>query len=306
MGLLFLDPLVQVAIVTTLVGCWLVWRGRLRFWFGRPGGWTAMVWPLPAVLVLTPLVVGPVRAAFDMGLAAMGQQLTDLGDALVFAGLYLVPIVGLTVWPPRWLLPPWARARLVTPTTPPAPGAAPDPAASPRPTSDGARAADAAATTSLPACLGRRGHGSRARWLWQVDAVAGVLTVVDRQVRFRPDPPPDTSLSADGVDPSATASPPGADPTLPPSGARASHDPAEEARSSSEAGSAADGARIRSSWGRRYLDADLDAVDQVRIHARRLWANDGVLSLELAGRPPAHLWVSDVARLEQALTATRS
>jgi hypothetical protein len=268
MGLLFLDPLVLVAIGTVLVGCWFVWRGLLRSWFGRPGAWTALVWPLPLVLVVTPLLVVPLRGALAIGLDVSGLELGDTADASVFAGLYLVPLIGLTLWPPQWLLPRWARARLGVP-------APPDP-------SEPAGNEDRPTSIVMPACLGRRGHGSRARWVWRVDAVSGVLSIADGQVRFRPDPPPGTSLpTGDLGEPPTAVRPSSAD------------DPDHH------------GTRIETTWGRRYLDADLAVIDDVRIHARRWWADDGVLTLELAGRPSAHLWVTDVARLQDVLATMR-
>jgi hypothetical protein len=292
MGLLFLDPLVLAAIGATLIGCWVVWRGTLRAWFGRPEAWTVFIWPLPVVLVLTPFVVGPLRAALALVFGLLGQQLTDTADAFVFAALYLVPIVGLSLWPPRWLLPGWARARLVRPARPAQAATrsvtAPADAAG-EPGSDRSDTGDGSAPVLLPACLGRRGHGSRARWVWQVDAVAGTLVIADGRVRFRPDPPAGTSLQTGEL--SASSGP-----------ARRT-----ETASAAEPGTRGgdDGVPGEVSWGRRFLDADLAALDAVRVHARRPWADDGVLTLESAGRPPAHVWVNGVDRLQAALGSTR-
>ena len=296
MGLLFLDPLVQVAIATTLAGCWFVWRGRLRSWFGRPDGWTVLVWPLPLVLVVTPLVVGPLRGGLALVAAAAGFPLGDTADALIFAALYLVPLIGLTLWPPRWLLPGWARARLAVPAGAAAPGqAAPSALSGPVAPSGSPASSEPAVDEDvdqdvdedgsllvMPACLGRRGHGSRARWVWRVDAVPGELSIAAGQARFRPDPPSGTSLPTDEL-----------------GGPRSPIRPASV--EDPDPGSA----RFETTWGRRYLDADLAAVDELRIHARRWWADDGVLTLELAGRPSAHLWITDVDRLQRALATMR-
>ena len=268
MGLLFLDPLVLLATAVTLVGCWVVWRGSLRSWFGRPGVWTALIWPLPGVLVALPFVVGPVRSALALALDVTGLTLSETADAFVFATLYLVPLVGLTVWPPRWLLPGWARARLAAPVR----------------TSSGVGGRDDGPDeVAIPACLGRRGHGSRARWVWQVDAVVGVLTVTDGQLGFRPDPPVGTTLPTDDL------------PNVPERRGAPAASPAGEPDREQR------GTRTGATWGRRYLEADLAAVDRVRLQARRPWASDGLLTLELDGRSPAHVWVTDVRRLQSAL-----
>jgi hypothetical protein len=273
MGLLFLDPLVLGLIGVTLVGCWLVWRGSLRSWFAASGAWTMLVWPLPAVLVGLPFVVGPVRAALSLILDATGLALTQTADAFVFTGLYLVPLVGLTVWPPRWLLPGWARARLATPA------------------GGGSDARPGGVDQAvIPACLGRRGHGSRARWVWRVDAVTGILVVADGQLHFRPDPPVGTMVATDDL-PAADGTPRPVEPAASP------REEPDHERS---------GTRTGATWGRRYLDADLAAVDDVRLQARRPWARDGLLTLASTGRPPAHVWVADVKPLQVALDRSRA
>ncbi len=88
----------------------------------------------------------------------IGIEIGDGGitDAAVYAAAYLAPAGVFVVWPPRWLLPGWARRRL-TPLV--AEGAAELP--------DGAMSAVQAA----------RGHGSRARWVWRVDGLAGHVWV---------------------------------------------------------------------------------------------------------------------------------
>lgn len=160
-ALLLLDPLVLTALIGVVGYVWVVWQGGFRWWLGRPGRWTLLAWPLPLVVLLGPLLAGSAWAL-------LRQAGFEPGDGGVFgAVLYLVlaavPTTTLVLLPPRWLLPGWARARLVDP--PPA-------AHAPRP-------------DAVAALRTRRGHGSLARWVWRVDATPGYAWLDGDVLRFR-------------------------------------------------------------------------------------------------------------------------
>lgn len=163
MPLLLLDPLVLLLAAGIATYGVVVWLGGFRAWFGRERLWW-WCWPLPALLLAVPLLVGPLERAL-IGLVA------DDGGGLAGVAAYLVvnavPIAWLSLAPPRWLLPPWARARLAAP--PSASQEAPVPGAVP----------------AVHAWGPRGSHGSP-RWRWRVDGVPGhVWTEPGGRLRFR-------------------------------------------------------------------------------------------------------------------------
>ena len=250
MWVLFLDPLMLTLLLGLLVYCWVVWRGGFRAWLGTGGWWTVVAWPLPLLVVLGPAVAGG-------SLALVRLAGSDVGDggvlgAVLYALLYTVPIVAAIVLPPRWLLPGWARRRLVAL---PARGDVPQ------------SGAVGALSTSA-------GHGSRARWGWRVDAVAGYVWIHGQQLRFRAlgeSTPGDDAGRVPEFDPDALA-----DLRLNADG---------ELRLEPPRGGL---------FSRRYLDVDLTDIDAWRIAATRRWRRDGLIVVEVDGRAPVHLWVADV------------
>jgi hypothetical protein len=254
MSLLFLDPLALALLLGLLAYVWLVWRGTVRRWFGRGEAWTVLAWPIPLLAILVPPVAGGVVwLAGQLGMEVGGG---GLADAVLYAAAYLVPAAGLAVWPPRWSLPTWARERL---TSLPRDG---DPDAPPG---------------AMPAVQGGRGHGSRARWVWRVDGVAGHVWVDGEHLRFRALRATEHGARLD-VDDEAVA----------------------ELRFSS-----GDELRLEPPrggwWSRGHADVVLAEVDQVRCRAVVAWRRDGLIALEVAGRRPLRLWVDDVRRLERML-----
>ena len=163
MAVLFLDPLLLGIVVAIVIYSWLVWRGRFRRWFGQASPWVGLAWPGPLIALVVLLLAGTVAEA----LAAVGTD-PDQGSA-VTAAIYLVaygvPLVWLTLAPPRWLLPGWARARIAAP-----------------PSADAASDTDAIPAVNAGA---RRGHGALTRWAWRADGTPGYLTVCGRELRFR-------------------------------------------------------------------------------------------------------------------------
>lgn len=139
---------------------------------------------------------------------------------------------------------------------------------------------------STPALLTERGHGSLARWVWWVDAVPGRMQLDATTLRFRADPVPvGTGGRSERVrtfvdevlgEPEFTAS--GEVRVVAPRGGRWTHDD---------------------------LEVDLTAVDGWHVRAGRPWRRDGLVVLEVAGRRPLHLWVTDVRGLTGALPARR-
>jgi hypothetical protein len=253
MAVLFLDPLALLLLLGLLVYVWLAWRGTVRRWFGRGEMWTVLAWPVPLLAIGVPPVAGGL-----LWLASqIGIEIGDGGvtDAAVYAAAYLAPAAAFVVWPPRWLLPGWARRRL-TPLV--AEGSAEVP--------DGAMAAVQAA----------RGHGSRARWVWRVDGLAGHVWADGRTLRFRAAPGPTARLE---VDEEMVA------------GLRFA-DGGELVLASPRGGW----------WSRGRLDIRLEEVDRVRFREVVPWRRDGLVIFEVAGRRPARLWVADIRGLERLLT----
>lgn len=54
-------------------------------------------------------------------------------------------------------------------------------------------------------------------------------------------------------------------------------------------------------WRRRWLDVDLDALDDWRLSATRPWTSDGLATLAVEGRAPLRLWVTDIGRVRRAI-----
>jgi hypothetical protein len=260
-GVLFLDPLLLGLLLVVVGYCGAVWFGRFSRWFGRPEAWTAVAWPLPALVMLT-----PVLGAGVLGLARLaGLELGSEGvsGAAVYAAAYLVPLVGLAVWPPRWLLPSWARDRIVGL---PAVG----------------RDAPAGA---MPAVHGRRGHGSRAWWVWQVDAVPGIVWLEAEALRFRAEPDGSPAV---------------------PGGVAIEFD--DEAIGQLRLGGEGE-LRLEPPrggwWSRTQVEVHLSEIDHYAVHRRSPWRNEGLLKVEVAGRRPLHLLVADGRTLKRWLATGR-
>lgn len=170
MSLLLLDPLFLLLYACVAAYGWVVWTGRFRAWFRPERLWLGF-WPLPAVVAVVPLIVGPLLRGLD----GLGPRGVDGG--LLAVTLYVlangVPMAWLGLAPPRWLLPPWARERLaVLPDR----GDLPEPGAVPA-----AHAAAAAPSMNWP------------RWRWRIDAEPGYLHLEDGHLRFRATGEPDSS-----------------------------------------------------------------------------------------------------------------
>ena len=254
MAVLFLDP-VALGLLFGLLGyVWLVWRGTFRRWFGRSEGWTVLAWPVPLLAIgVPPLAGGLLWLAGRFGVEIGGGE---VGGAVLYAAAYLVPAATVAVWPPRWLLPGWARRRLTALPR----GRDPD-------VPEGA----------MPAVQASRGHGSRARWVWRVDGVAGHLWVDGLTLRFRSMSTSDPTARLE-VDEEMVA------------GLRFTDD--EELLLATPRGGW---------WGRGRLDIDLSEVDRVRFRQVVPWRRDGLVTVEVAGRGPVRLWVAGIRRLKQTL-----
>ncbi len=159
MAVLFLDPLVLGLLAAVLVYLWLVGRGHWQAWFGRDGWWPALAWPGPLVAVIV-LVVGSSISEMVATLDG-GSSSATVWTGLIYLAVYGVPLVGLTVAPPRWLFPGWARSRIAEP---------------PAPQTGRISAVNAGSA---------RGHGALSRWAWRVDGTPGYLEVIDGELRFR-------------------------------------------------------------------------------------------------------------------------
>jgi hypothetical protein len=260
-GVLFLDPTLLVLLLVVAGYSGVVWSGRFSGWLGRPGAWTAVAWPLPALLLL-----GPIVGAAALGLARLAglePGRGGVGGATAYAAAYLVPTVGLAVWPPRWLLPGWARARIVG--LPPVDADAP--------------------VGAMAAVHGRRGHGSRAWWVWQVDAVAGMVWLEGGTLHFRAaaDGSPDALAAAMDLDDEAIGQLRlGGDGELrlePPRGGW---------------------------WSRTRVEVHLSEIDRCRVRRRAPWRDGGRLTVEVAGRRSLQLTVADARTLLRWLTTART
>jgi hypothetical protein len=260
-GVLFLDPMFLGLLLLVVGYSGAVWSGWFTRWFGRSESWTAVAWPLPVLLFLVPalggLVLGLVRLA---GLEPWGG---GVGGAAAYAAAHLVPASALTVWPPRWLLPSWARARIVG--LPPVEGDAP--------------------VGAMPAVHGRRGHGSRAWWAWQVDAVPGEVWLEPGVLRFRA--VPDRSTQAPGA---------------------VAIDLDDEAIGQLRLGGEGE-LRLEPPrggwWSRTRVEVNLSEIDRYAVRRRTPWRDEGLLTVEVAGRRPLHLTVADARTVRRWLATTR-
>ena len=163
MAVLFLDPLLLGLVVAVVVYAWLVWHGRIRRWFGQSSLLAGLAWPGPPAALVVLAIAGSVAE----GLAALGTD-PDRGTALtalIYLLAYGVPLVWLTLSPPRRLLPRWARERIAVP---PSTGSVP-------------------ATDAIPAVNAGagRGHGALTRWAWRVDGTPGYLHLDGGRLQFR-------------------------------------------------------------------------------------------------------------------------
>jgi hypothetical protein len=160
MSLLLLDPLVLLLDAGVVVYAWVVISGRFQAWFRADRLWLGC-WPLPVVAAATPLLLGPLLRAAQAVTPGREGGVTSVAAFLI---ANLLVIVGLSVAPPRHLLPRWARRRLT-----------PSPVDAPPPVEDAVpalRASHVQARVSWP------------RWRWRIDAIPGHVWVADGQLRF--------------------------------------------------------------------------------------------------------------------------
>jgi hypothetical protein len=260
MSILFLDPLVLTLYLALGVGVWCVWVGRFRSWFGRDDGWTVAAWPLPLVTGAVPVLAGTLSGV--LGRFGIGGEGGGAVVAASYLGAFVIPWVLLSFFPPTWLLPGWARERLVRA---PATG-------------------DAPVTGAIAAVHAWRGpgHGSYARWACRVDAVPGFVWVDGGDLRFRsvpswvPDPRVEHELDdLDDDEVSQLHLAMGDDLRLePPRGGW---------------------------WTRRSLDVQLAEVDRWEVSSTRPWRDDGLLTLRVSGRRVLRLWVTDIDAVRGAV-----
>jgi hypothetical protein len=256
-GVLFLDPSFLGLLLLVVGYCGAVWSGWFTRWFGRSEAWTALAWPFPALLFVVPVLGGLI---FGLArLVGLEPGSGGVGGAAVYATAHLVPSIALTVWPPRWLLPSWARDRLVG--LPPLEADAP--------------------AGAMPAVHGRRGHGSRAWWAWQVDAVAGEVWLEPGVLRFR-------------AVPDGSAEVPGA----------VAIDLDDEAIGQLRFGGEGE-LRLEPPrggwWSRSRVEVNLSEIDRYAVRRRAPWRHEGLLTVEVAGRRPLHLTVADAETLSRWL-----
>jgi hypothetical protein len=257
MAALFLDPLALTLLLVLVAYVWLVWQGAVRCWYGRTGWWTVLAWPVPLLAIAVPPVASAIVWLATLSGITIGDG--DVADAGIYAAAYLAPAVGFAVWPPRWLLPRWARRRLAR-------------------LPEASEASDAQVPTgALPAIRARRGHGSRARWAWHVDGVAGHVWVDGPTLHFRSAGPTDPGGRL-GLDDDA--------------GAGLRLDAAGELRLQPPRGGW---------WHPGHAEVELAEVDGVRCRPSLPWRRDGLLTVEVAGRQPLQLWVGDLRRLARGL-----
>lgn len=264
MSILFLDPLVLSAYALLGLGVWSIWTGAFRSWFGHDASWTLWCWPFPLVTGILPVVAGILA-----GLAGLVGIGTDQGGTLAgaaYLGAYVVPWVLLSLYPPRWLLPPWARARLARLPS--------------------RREAPPGTVPALHAWRGR-GHASRGRWVWAVDALPGHLRVDGDGLQFR----------AEGLgDDDASES------------HRLLHERDDDLISRLEFHDG-EGLRLQPPrggwWTRGSLDVDLGVVERWGCSWTRRGSRAGLLTLKVDGRPELRLWVSDTRAVEAAISGWR-
>ncbi len=281
LSLILVSPIVLTAVVLMAVVSLFVWVGRWTSWFGRRGGWTVVVWPLPLVTLVAPIVAGVV----GLLVRAVGLEGAEgsLGAGLVYLLIATVPWALLTVAPPRWLFPPWARARIAEPPAVSVPPAVSEPVTETVLT----------APSAVPAvyCPRGRGHGGRSRWMWRIDGVSGHVWVDENVLRFRP--------SGDHDDPDGSATSRTLDDELD-----------SDAIAQLDLQFGPDGqihlqAPRGGWWTRRRFDVDLSVVTGVAWSAVRRSARGSLLTLEVADRGAVHVWVTDTASVRSWLTHER-
>lgn len=260
MGVLFLDPFALGLLLGLSVYVWLLWRGNFCRWFGRPDAWTVVAWPIPLLALGVPPAAGSLLWLADRLGVKVGTG--DIVGAVVYGVAYLALAAYLAVWPPRWLLPGWARDRV-----------AQLPAAGPR---------SEAGERAIPAVQGARGHASRARWAWRVDGVAGHVWIDGAQLRFRAVTSPDPAATHElNIDDEALAE-------------LRFHIDGDELRLESPQGGW---------WSLGHLDVVPAELDRIRIGSTVPWRRDGLITFEVQGRRPSHLWVADVRHLQSWLAS---
>jgi hypothetical protein len=124
---------------------------------------------------------------------------------------------------------------------------------------------------AMPAVQAARGHGSQARWVWRADGVAGHLWIDGPTLGFPSPVDPTAQLDLDEemvADLRFT-------------------DDAELLLVTPRGGW----------WSRGRIDIAPGEVDRLRCHAVVPWRRDGLVTVEIAGRRPIHLWVADIRRL---------
>lgn len=256
MVVLLLDPFALTLLLGLLLHVWLVWRGTLRGWFGRAGGWTVLAWPVPLlVIAVPPLAAVALRLA---ELAGLGAGVGEVAGALLYLAAFLLPAAVIALSPPRWLLPAWARRRLVTFPDGTGPQAPMD---------------------AIAAVRARRGHGSRARWVWRVDGIAGHVWIDGATLHFRSCAPtqPDGPFE---LDEDATTD--------------LRFDTDGELRLQPPRGGW---------WHPGHAEVELAHVDAAAVGWLVPWRRDGLLRIEVAGRRPLTLWVAEVRALRDRLAA---
>ena len=262
MTLILATPIALAAVALLAGVVVLVWSGRWTNWFGRDAGWTVVVWPLPLVSLVAPLLAAVVWfLARSLGVAGAEGSITA---GLLYLGVYAIPWVILTLLAPRWLFPAWARARIAEP-----------------PSQAGTDAVTAAGDGAVPAvyCPDGRGHGSLGRWVWRIDGVSGHVVVDGDLLRFRPvGGAPDDATAIRDLDDELDAD--------------------AVAQLGLEFGPDLHLQAPRGGWWtRRRVDVELAAVTDIAWYATRRSRGDGVVSLQVAERGIVHLWVADVARV---------
>lgn len=263
MGWLFLDPFV-LGTLLLIAGIALgVARGAGPRWFGHDAWWTVLLWPAPLVILALPVWAG---AGTSITRLVPGLEDQGILGGAVYALAVLGPTVWLLGWPPRWLLPRWARRRIVAP-----------------PTWTRADLPDHA----VPAVQARRGHGSLSAWAWQVDGVAGHVWLDPDATRlhFR-------GLDAPGVIEPATGA------------VEAATGDASDASDPRGPGRGVDDP-LGGRWQRGVLDVELTELDGVTRLARGRRRHAGVIRFEVDGRRPTHLWLADADRVLAAIEHRR-
>jgi hypothetical protein len=105
MLLTLLTSLVLAALVGAVVVVWTGRPGWTRRWFDRPDVWSWLVWPFPVALP-----VGMLVAAMTIERVELLRRAVPEGSGTEVALWVAVGLV-VSLWPPRWAFPGWARDR---------------------------------------------------------------------------------------------------------------------------------------------------------------------------------------------------